>query len=115
MTDWTSDERRARWERSVATKEAAGFPVERDPRFLAWIEDWIAGEITMPEVQRRYADWMSTRGAIANREIHDTEMQTILEAIRHDVPEIAGVPLTTAEDRAQRAKEISHIWELDEQ
>lgn len=65
MTVWTSDERRARWERSVATKEAAGFPVERDPRFLAWIEAWIAGEITMPEVQRRYANWMSTRGAIA--------------------------------------------------
>ena len=114
MTVWTSDERRARWERSVAAKEVAGFPVERDPQFLAWIEEWIAGEITMPDVQRRYAQWMLERRATDVPQIDVTETQTILEAIRQDVPEIAGLPLTTAEDRAKRAKAIARVWELDD-
>jgi len=35
--------------------------MEEDSRFLAWIEQWIAGEIEMPEVRQRYLGLLQQR------------------------------------------------------
>lgn len=116
MPSLTSDERRARWQRSVFAKEAAGFPVERDPRFLAWIEEWVAGDIPMQEVQQRYATLVRSRRTTIEPEKPEEAqgMQTILESIREAVPEISGLPITTAEERALRAKRSVKLCEADE-
>lgn len=41
----------------------AGHAVEQDDRFHAWIEEWIAGHIDMPEVARRYRCLVRERSA----------------------------------------------------
>lgn len=99
MTKWTPDERRSRWERSVAAKEAAGFPIERDPQFLAWIEEWIFGRITMPEVQRRYADQFKRRQSYVDAHKNIETTQTMLEKIRLDVADIDGFTLTEVKEQ----------------
>lgn len=47
-------------------------------------------------------------------QIDEKEARTILEIIRQDVPEIAGLPPTTAKNRAKRTEVIAHVWEIDE-
>ncbi|TXI02857.1 MAG: hypothetical protein E6Q76_14930 [Rhizobium sp.] len=39
----------------------AGLSMEEDPRFLAWIEQWVAGEIEMSEVRERYLGLLRAR------------------------------------------------------
>ncbi|CAN7766311.1 hypothetical protein LJR245_007322 [Rhizobium leguminosarum] len=39
----------------------AELAMEEDPRFLAWIEQWIAGEMAMPEVRDRYIGLLRER------------------------------------------------------
>lgn len=116
MTGWTAEEHRAPWEYSVSTKLAAGFPVERDPQFLGWIEEWIAADITMAEVQRLYAGWARTYRTLENTKQlgEGKDTQAILDDIRQALPEISGLPLTTAEERAIRAKRITDLWATDE-
>ncbi|WP_075292970.1 hypothetical protein [Pararhizobium arenae] len=116
MTRWTAEERRARWEHSVSKKQTAGFQVERDPQFLAWIEEWIAGDITMSEVQQRYAGLIRTHRTLHNAKQlgEGKDMQAIFDDIRQAVPEIPGLPLTTLEERALLAKQITELWATDE-
>lgn len=102
-----------RWRRSIAAKVAAGFPVESDARFLGWIEEWIAGDIPISEVQRRYAEILTGRTP-STIDTVDLTTNTILDDVRQRVPEIAGVLLTSPEDRAERARKISNAWELEQ-
>lgn len=89
MKGWTPDERRRRWHASIAAKQAAGLPIEQDERFLIWIEEWIEGEISMSEVQRRYASLLAGRGMVST-----TESALIENADRGNV-ERAGSTETT--------------------
>lgn len=43
--------------------QQAGHVIEQDDRFHAWIEDWICGEMTMPEVAMRYRALVTERSA----------------------------------------------------
>ena len=49
-----NEQRRNIAERVFERIRSAGFPMETDPRFLAWIEQWIAGEIEIPEARHNY-------------------------------------------------------------
>jgi hypothetical protein len=43
--------------------QQVGHVIEQDDRFHAWIEDWISGEMTMPEVAMRYRALVTERSA----------------------------------------------------
>ncbi|HTO34177.1 MAG TPA: hypothetical protein VL202_23840 [Pararhizobium sp.] len=110
MTDWNADKRRILWRRSVATMEAQGLPVEKDPRFLGWVEDWIAGHIPMAEVQRRYGQLLSETPAEPADAV-DATTYAVLDEVRQEIPNIAGVSLSTAEERAERTQKITDAWQ----
>ncbi|MCS4088689.1 hypothetical protein [Rhizobium sp. BK176] len=52
----TVERRRALVERIFGAATERGVEVDTDPLFRSWIEEWIAGEIDMDELRRRYAD-----------------------------------------------------------
>ncbi|MHC2296100.1 hypothetical protein [Rhizobium mongolense] len=56
-----SEQRRLSVQKAFDRVRRAGLPMEEDPRFLAWIEQWIAGEIEMPEVRDRYIGLLRER------------------------------------------------------
>ncbi|CAN7694677.1 hypothetical protein LJR098_002397 [Rhizobium sp. LjRoot98] len=43
--------------------QRAGHAIEQDPRFHEWVEEWIAGRITMPDVAMRYRALIIERSA----------------------------------------------------
>jgi len=49
--------------------QQAGHVIEQDHRFLAWIEKWISGQMTMPEVATRYRALVRERSAARGAEI----------------------------------------------
>jgi hypothetical protein len=56
--------RRRAAENAFRRAREAGHAVEQDDRSHAWIEEWIAGQIEMPEVSKRYRSLVSERSAI---------------------------------------------------
>ena len=62
----TAEIRRGIVERVLARLEARGATFERDPQFLAHVEDWIDGKIDMQELRGRYVEFArSQRGMFA--------------------------------------------------
>jgi hypothetical protein len=55
--------RRRAAENAFQRAREAGYIVEQDERFHAWIEEWINGDIQMPEVARRYRSLLAERSA----------------------------------------------------
>ncbi|WP_246730949.1 hypothetical protein [Rhizobium laguerreae] len=53
-----SEQRRLAAQKAFDRLRRAGLPTEEDPRFLVWIEQWIAGEIEMQEVRERYLGFL---------------------------------------------------------
>lgn len=59
----SAEVRRKAAENAFQRAREAGHAVEQDDRFHAWIEEWIAGHIDMPEVARRYRVLVRERSA----------------------------------------------------
>ncbi len=57
-----SDERRAIYERARDRARKTGAPMDEDPLFLGWVEEWIAGEIGIADLKRRYRELLRLRG-----------------------------------------------------
>ncbi|MCV9964386.1 hypothetical protein OIU34_21085 [Pararhizobium sp. BT-229] len=57
----TVERRRALVERIVAQSAQRGQPIDDDPKFMAWVEEWVAGEIDVPELRRRYGELLKAR------------------------------------------------------
>lgn len=57
----TVERRRALIERIFAKAEQNGRPVEGDPRFRAWVDQWVAYEIDLDELKRRYGELLRLR------------------------------------------------------
>jgi hypothetical protein len=55
--------RRRAAENAFQKARDSGQPVEKDDRFHAWIEDWIAGDIEMSEVARHYRSLVRERAS----------------------------------------------------
>ncbi|WP_276120396.1 hypothetical protein [Pararhizobium qamdonense] len=109
----TPDERRARWEKSLEQKIALGFNVETDPAFLGWIEEWIAGKITIHEVQRRYAGFNRLRYQSSPIQ-PDVNLTGLLEKLREGIPELGDLPLQETGERTQTSRTIDAAWDIDE-
>ena len=54
----TSHERRVAWENNVLRNVAAGRTIENHPAFLALVDRWIEGEITLGELRQGYSDFL---------------------------------------------------------
>lgn len=106
----TPSERRECWEKSVAHKLEHGLRSERDPAFLAWIEEWIAGDISIKEVQERYAALLLARDK-TGLSSNDT---ALLEDIRDQIPEIRDVQIQRAVERTKTTRAIDAAWKSDE-
>jgi hypothetical protein len=110
----TPEERREHWNRSVAHKIAHGLPAETDPAFLGWIEEWIAGEVNIQEVQRRYASLLHSRGQ-TNSAQPDVDLAVILEKLREQIPEIGDFASWRAGDRSRTTRAVDPSWDINEQ
>ena len=106
----TPSERRERWEKSVAQKLEHGLRSERDPVFLAWIEEWIAGDISIREVQERYATLLLSRDK-TGLSSNDT---ALLEDIRDQIPELRDVQIQRAVERTKTTRAIDAAWRSEE-
>lgn len=103
----TAAERQARWNKSCADAAARGAQLENDPRFLEWIEEWIAGQITMRAVQERYVALIrrgKPGGGTAN------SSKSILEEIFCEVPDLAGLRQREPLDLHDTSDAIETAW-----
>lgn len=57
----TVERRRALVDKIVTQSAQRGLPIDNDPKFMAWIEEWVAGEIDVPELRRRYGELLKNR------------------------------------------------------
>ncbi|WP_245277391.1 hypothetical protein [Rhizobium leguminosarum] len=62
-----SEQRRLAAQKTFDRLRRAGLPTEEDPRFLVWIEQWIAGEIEMQEVRERYLGFLREQASELKR------------------------------------------------
>ncbi|WP_455273665.1 hypothetical protein [Rhizobium herbae] len=107
------EERRARWQKSVDHKAAHGLRVDNDPVFLAWIEEWIAGDVSIKEVQQRYAALLMSRdksGLAAN----DVATASLMEEVRDELPEVAHLQIGQTVDRTKTTRTGDAAWGIDD-
>ncbi len=57
----TIERRRLAAKKAIDRVRHAGLPMEENPQFLSWIEEWVAGAIDMSEVRRRYVQLLQDR------------------------------------------------------
>lgn len=62
--DKTLNRRREIAERIIARWAARGTPIDRDPGFMALVEQWAEGQISTDEMQELYLD------LVRNRHVH---------------------------------------------
>jgi hypothetical protein len=61
-----------------------GTPIEDDPRFMSWIDEWVAGVITMDDVRQRYGQLLEARRLA--RKLHMPEAAPLPEAVFESEP-----------------------------
>lgn len=66
----TPEIRRLAMQKVVGRMTAAGHVLDTDPRYLAWIEAWITGDLSMNDVRLLYGSLFDER-----REMRRTERQ----------------------------------------
>ena len=59
----TIEHRRLAAQKAFDRIRNAELPLEQDPRFLTWIEQWIAGELEMADIRQRYAALLRERAS----------------------------------------------------
>lgn len=104
-----SEERRTRWEKSAAHKLEHGLRSESDPVFLAWIEEWIAGDISIKEVQERYTALLLSRDKTGL----GSNDAALPEEIRDRISEIRDVQIERAVELTDTTKGIDTAWDAD--
>jgi len=109
----TPSARRERWEKAVAHKLDNGLRSESNPVFLAWIEEWIAGDISIREVQERYKFLLMSRdrtGSVPNDEAATVLMDELLQ----EIPELGAVGIRRAVERSRTTRAIDTAWKSDD-
>lgn len=106
------EERRARWQKSLDHKTAHGLRVDNDPVFLAWIEEWIAGDVSIKEVQERYAALLMSRGK-SGLAANDVATAPI-EEVRDERPEVADLQIRQAVNRSNSTRTGDAAWGIDD-
>ena len=105
----SAEDRRARWDRTCANAKARGAPVESDPRFVEWIEEWICGAIDMTTVRQRYAALVrsGSKSSVGNA---PAAAKNTLEEVFAELPEIAGLRHRDPKDRHDTSDAIEAAW-----
>ncbi|MBB5536875.1 hypothetical protein [Rhizobium giardinii] len=80
----SAETRRRAAENAFQRAREAGHAVEQDERFHAWIEEWIAGHIEMPEVARRYRTLLAERFAVRHVRTGTPAVENVLDASAPD-------------------------------
>ena len=101
-------ERKAWWDRSCAKTLERGIELERDPAFVEWIDEWIAGRTTMQAVQERYAGLVRTRGKSGGGAA--PVPKSIMEEIFAEVPDTAGLGQREPQDRPDTSDAFAAAW-----
>ncbi|MEZ2128117.1 MULTISPECIES: hypothetical protein [unclassified Sinorhizobium] len=57
------EHRRLAMQKALDRIRNAELPLEQDPRFLRWIEQWIAGELEMADIRQLYAALLRERSS----------------------------------------------------
>ncbi|MDP9857352.1 hypothetical protein [Agrobacterium tumefaciens] len=55
--------RRANAQRAIDRAAARGMPIDKDPAFVALLEEWIRGDIDMKAMRERYLDIIALQSA----------------------------------------------------
>lgn len=92
--------RRRAAESAFRRAREAGHAVEQDDRFHAWVEEWIAGHIDMPEVARRYRSLVRERSAMRR-----------VSAAANNIPDVSQ---TETEQPFDLETEINRLMDEDE-
>jgi hypothetical protein len=79
-------------------------PIEDDPRFMNWIDEWVAGVITMGEVRERYGQMLDARRLA--RRLHMPEAAPLLDAVFESEP-VADLDLPIDEAELMRMLEFA--------
>jgi hypothetical protein len=106
----TPEERRERWEKSVTHKIAHGLKMETDSEFLGWIEQWIAGDLSIKEVQERYATLLLSRDktGVASNDF-------ALTLLTKELPELGGAHIRRSVERSKTTRAVDAAWNIDDQ
>ena len=99
-------DRRARWARTCADAATRGTPIESDPRFLEWIEDWICGAIDMTTVRQRYLDLLGSRSDLATA----SPASTFLDDVYDELPEVAGLVSRENQALKETTEAVDAAW-----
>lgn len=97
-SDSTADQRRAAAANAFEQARQRGTPVEDDPRFLSWIDQWIAGDMTMVEVRQRYSQLQTARRMA--RKMHMPGVAPLTDV--SDPPDIPDSPFAFDEAELNR-------------
>jgi hypothetical protein len=81
-----------------------GTPIEDDPRFMSWIDEWVTGVTTMAEVRERYGQLLKARRLA--RKLHMPEATPLPEAVFETEP-AADLDLPIDEAELMRMLEFS--------
>lgn len=55
--------RKAIADRAIARAKSRGAPIDRDPAFVALLDEWVRGEIDLKEMRWRYLDILALQAA----------------------------------------------------
>jgi hypothetical protein len=85
-------------------------PIEDDPRFMNWIDEWVAGVITMAEVRERYGQLLDARRLA--RRLHMPEVAPLPEAV-FESESVADMDLPIDEAELMRMLEFAPVEDLE--
>jgi hypothetical protein len=97
--DSTPEQRRAAAEKVFERATLSGMPIEDDQRFIAWIDEWIAGDLTMAQVSQRYGQLLEARRKA--RKMHMPEASLWPET-ESETEQVSGGQFTFDEEELSR-------------
>lgn len=74
-------------------------PIEDDQRFTAWIDEWIAGDLTMAQVSQRYGQLLEARRKARKMPMPETSLWPETES---DTELVSGSQFTFDEEELSR-------------
>jgi uncharacterized Zn finger protein len=103
-----SGHRRLVIQRIFGEAEARGNPVDHDPAFLQWVEEWIEGLIDVGELRRRYIELRDVR--LFNKRARQSVDLSVQEKVAEDSGNLlqATTQLTDAYEESYSALGVTH-------
>jgi hypothetical protein len=74
-------------------------PIEDDQRFIAWIDEWIAGDLTMAQVSQRYGQLLEARRKARKMQMPEASLWPEMES---ETEQVSGSQFTFDEEELSR-------------